>query len=221
MSKRPNADTILAAYDRIFKAFDDVLSGPVSRTKLKECLADIAESYRTYRFNSDDYWMSRAQVERSLRSVRHHLQQAKVAMARPAILHHLDNNHPEKYRQCSVKDELSNALSAADWALFNLNKDYEQANKTRKRQRRTRTATRDQHLIPRLTRMLIDHFGFKLDGESEETKTAEKIIRVILREWPVITPSTEARSYERIGRKPLRRIMRAVAEKHAPLDDDA
>lgn len=203
---------IRESISRVYQLFDNFDIGPAGHDQIKTRLSHIARGYWQYRAKSDDVWMSLGQVERSLRSIQHQIRRAKLAMTEPVILRHLDTNHPRNHEGRSTSQDLSEALSAAGWALTHLRSDFAQFNRGKSnRQRRTRTITRDEYLIPQLTRMLIEVLGLAPSERPDEMDAAARIIRAILNEWAVITGEPAAGNYGRIARKPFRRIIRTTA----------
>lgn len=133
-------------------------------------------------------------------------------MTNPVLLRHLDVNHPRSYIGRSAAQDISEALSAVGWALTNLDRDYSSSGgEQSRRQRRTRTSTRDQYLIPQLTWMIVDYSTLDVE-EPMQMAEAERLIRVLLREWPIITGNAAAENYHKIAPKPLRRLIRAAAK---------
>lgn len=200
------------AFLRIHKEFDRLPNSGISVPRVKGLLSAIAKGYREYKASSDDSWMSRAQLHRALRSVQSDLHRAKQTMDHPVLSHHLNVNHPRHHAAGSASEDVSQALSSVKWALFSLHEDYADSCGQKGRQRRTRTSTRDQFLIPKLTNMVLRLCELDVVRDSGDMDHAEYLIRVLLREWPIVTGNADAENYDKIGKKPLRRTIRAAAE---------
>lgn len=201
---------------RVHEEFGQIASWP----KLRARLYELAKGYRDYRALSDDTWMSRSQLNRALRSIQSDLRRAKQTMDHPVLLRHLNINHPRRHNDRCTAQDLSEALSAVGWALTNLHEDYSSGSSgEHRRQRRTRTSTRDQYLIPQLTWMILDYSELDVEDPSH-MEEVEHMIRVLLREWPIITGNAHAENYDKIAKKPLRRLIRAAAESHQPLREN-
>lgn len=197
---------------RVYHVFLELPAVTASLPELKHRLYEVAKGYREHKAFSGDTWMSHSQLTRALRSMQSDLRRVKRGMNHPLILRHLDVNHPRHYMDRSTAQDISEALSAVGWALANLEEDYSSGGYDESgRQRRTRTATRDQYLIPQLTWMILDFSGMDILENYQQMQEAENMIRKVLQEWPIITGNPAAKSYHRIARKPLRRLIRAAA----------
>ncbi len=209
-----NRNDVHNALERVCELFNSDYRR-VNREWLENELRQLAKGYRDYRALSDDTWMSSSQLIRAMKSIQADLRRAQRTMNHPMLLHHLDSNHPRRHISRSTMQDLSEALSAVGWALSYLDQDDSGGPKeSGKRQRRTRTSTRDQYLIPHFTWMITQYW--ELDAESPwDMEEIESRVRVLLQEWPILTGNPDAETYHKISTKPLRRLIRAAAKSHS------
>lgn len=211
MSRR-DSDEYLAAISRIYNAFGNLLDEHFDACEIKVRLSEIREGYEEFWSSSGDSWMSHNQIDRALRSLESDLRRAKRGLDHPMLLRHVDWNHWRYRDGRSAKADINDALGAVEWALSNLEQDYSSGGWQQSgRQRRTRTSTRDQYLVPQLTWMILENSDLDVLGDVRDIAKVERIIRQVLEEWTVITGIDAAAGHHRIGRKPLRRLIRSAA----------
>lgn len=181
-------------------------------------LADISGEYRQRKKCSRDNWMTQKKILDALMAIEKSIRRCLKDVNHPQVHAHLLANAPDQ-DACDYSDCLSSVASAAQWAQWNLDKDFLKLQHGEKQnKRRTRVDVRDEFLIPALTVLFCRETDFQPMKNREDARIVEQLVLLILTHWATLTGVVSASSYPRIAEKRLRRLVRAAAEEFSKME---